>query len=120
MNVNARIRKLREQLELTTREFGKRVGYSGPMISIIENGHKPEEKLILAICSVFGVNESWMRNGTGEMFNQEHHSRQTKEEVITEFIQTILEGLSETNRQIVFNAIEGLQRNEAIKEKEEG
>ena len=66
--MNTRIKELRTFLGLTQKEFGNKLGFKSS-ISEIENGTAPiVERTIVAICSVFGVNEEWLRTGKGQMF----------------------------------------------------
>jgi transcriptional regulator with XRE-family HTH domain len=69
VTVNNRIRQLRKELKLSQSDFGKKIGLKQNAISYMEN---PEtnvtEQNIKAICSVFYVNESWLRDGIGEIF----------------------------------------------------
>ncbi len=119
MSVNERIRILRDQLKLSTRKFGKQIGYSGPMISLVENGRKPGDKLLLAICSTFRVNESWLREGKGKMFVPKARSQQSQEKIIADFIRLMLGKLSGSSRQIVLDAIQDLEKREVVKNKNE-
>lgn len=66
--MNTRIRELRKFLNLTLREFGERIGLKPSTISDIEQGRcNISERHIIAICSRFNVNETWLRTGEGEM-----------------------------------------------------
>lgn len=66
-----RIRELRKQLGLTMEKFGERLGVGKTAISKIENDERNlTDQMTLAICREFGVNERWLRNGEGEMFQQ--------------------------------------------------
>lgn len=66
-----RVKNIRKTLGLTLENFGKRVGVTKQTISRIENGiNNLTEQMILAISREFNVNEEWLRNGTGEMFNE--------------------------------------------------
>ena len=68
--MNTRVAELRKELNLTLEKFGKRVGVTKVAISNIEKGNrKLTEQMLLAICKEFDVNEDWLRNGEGEMFN---------------------------------------------------
>lgn len=68
--MNNRILQIRKSLNLTQNEFANEIGMSGSTISDIEHNRCPvTDKTIIAICSKFNVNEQWLRNGTGEMFN---------------------------------------------------
>ena len=69
MNSNMRIKELRQALNLSQEEFGKKISCSRDVINNYErqraNVPPPTE---LAIASAFGVNINWLRDGTGEMF----------------------------------------------------
>ena len=68
--MNERIKELRTMLGLSTEKFGARVGVTRSAISRIENGVvNVTEQMQKSICREFNVNEEWLRNGTGEMFN---------------------------------------------------
>lgn len=70
-----RIRELRKHLNMTMDEFGARIGLSKAAISLIENGRNgARDQTIFAICREFGVNETWLRTGEGEMFEQTQES----------------------------------------------
>lgn len=65
-----RIKLLRKKLGLTQEKFGEKIGLKKNSISQIENGvNSLTEQLLLSICREFNVNEEWLRNGTGEIFN---------------------------------------------------
>lgn len=65
-----RIKLLRKSLGLTQERFGEKIGLKKNSISQIENGvNSLTEQILLSICREFNVNEEWLRNGTGEMFN---------------------------------------------------
>lgn len=67
--MNSRIKKLRNFLGLTQLEFASKIGLKSS-ISEIENNKAPiTERTIISICSVFNVNENWLRTGEGNMFN---------------------------------------------------
>lgn len=67
--MNERIKELRKTLSLTMEELGEKLGVTRSTISNIESGKRGITKqMILAICREFEVNENWLRNGTGEMF----------------------------------------------------
>lgn len=106
--VNDRIKLLRETLGLSLRAFGKEVGYTNPTISLIERGLKnPEDRMLRLICSAFDVNETWLRTGKGEMFLTDKGPN--KSDILTEFLASVLNELSEDNRKIVLEAIHKLK-----------
>ena len=68
--MNERVKELRTSLGLSTEKFGARVGVTRSAISRIESGVvNVTEQMQKSICREFNVNEEWLRNGTGEMFN---------------------------------------------------
>lgn len=69
--MNERVRELRKALGLSGEKFGARLGLTRMAISKIENGLVGlAESNILSICREYNVNEEWLRNGKGEMFNE--------------------------------------------------
>lgn len=84
--MNARLRKCRESLGLTTRDFGERIKLSGSAITNMETGTRNiTDRTIQLICNEFNVNEHWLRTGEGEMFVQK-----TRDEKIAYFIGQVL------------------------------
>ena len=69
--MNERIKEVRKSLGLTLEKFGKSLGVTKVAISNIENGNRGvTDQMFLSVCRVYNVNEDWLRNGTGEMFNK--------------------------------------------------
>lgn len=66
--MNERVKILRDTLKLTLEKFGERIGVKKAAVSRWENGDKIADRMVLAICREFHVNEEWLRNGTGSMF----------------------------------------------------
>lgn len=65
-----RIKELRRILKLNQTDFGSRVGVKGNTIGNYELGlRNPSEAVIFSICREFNVNETWLRSGNGNMFN---------------------------------------------------
>ena len=65
-----RIKKLRKSLDMTQQEFAERIGVKRNTIGQYEIGrNEPIDTVINLICREFNVNEEWLRNGEGEMFN---------------------------------------------------
>lgn len=64
--MNERLKMLRETLELSQDEFGKRIGAARNTIANYELGRRnPSNTTVMAICKEFGVNEVWLRTGEG-------------------------------------------------------
>ena len=68
--MNERIRVLRKTLKLKQADFGRQIGLTQTSLSMIERGvNNLTDKNIKLICSAFNVSEEWLREGTGNMFN---------------------------------------------------
>ena len=69
MTSNERVRVVRKSLGLTLEKFGVRLGVGKGAMSQIENGtNNLSHRMLLSICREYGVSESWLRTGEGEMF----------------------------------------------------
>jgi transcriptional regulator with XRE-family HTH domain len=67
-----RLKRLRKFLGLTQGDFGKRIGMADTSISHMEAGRPPvNDQNLKLICLTFGVREAWLRDGTGEMMDDE-------------------------------------------------
>ena len=54
---------------LTKTAFAERLGISQPHVSMLANGKAtPSDRTIADICREFGVDETWLRTGEGEMY----------------------------------------------------
>jgi len=85
MTIGERIKILRKELGLTLEKLGEKLGVTKSSLSMIENGKaNPGEQTIILVCREFNVNEEWLRNGTGEMFNSSSGS-QALDELRKEF-----------------------------------
>jgi transcriptional regulator with XRE-family HTH domain len=70
--INSRITALRKYLGFNQTQFAKELGVTSAAISAIELGKAniPETNIRL-ICFTFKVNEVWLRDGVGEMMDDE-------------------------------------------------
>lgn len=96
--MNERIKLLRKALELNQTDFGARIGVKQGTVAAYESGARvPLDSVIVSICREFGVSESWLRSGEGEMFLQ-----LSREKEITKFCMSIIRDPdSEFQRQFV-------------------
>lgn len=70
--MNERLKELRERLGLNQVEFGTRIGVQRSTVSNYEQGLRvPIDAVITLICREFNVNETWLRTGEGDMFNED-------------------------------------------------
>ena len=118
--MNTRIRELRKSLKLTQQEFGNKIGLSKASIGNIENGIiNLTDRNVSLICSTYNVNENWLRNGEGEMFNPMSEDEEfaymigallvDDEEDKRKFIRLMLD-LDESYWPIVTELIEGIKK----------
>lgn len=69
--MNERIKELRKTLGLSQEAFAERLGLKGSAVSLVECGRRNvTTQNINAICREFGVNEEWLRTGSGDMFEE--------------------------------------------------
>lgn len=67
--MNERFKTLRQHLKLSQKEFGERIGITQSHIASLESGRRDiSDRTIKYICEIWGVNEEWIKHGTGEMF----------------------------------------------------
>lgn len=86
--MNDRIKQIRKESQLSQSEFGKRIGVSRDVIANLENGRVAiSDTLLDHLCEIYGVNEEWVKNGSGEMF-----IRKDKQEEISKFLGSLMEG----------------------------
>lgn len=67
--MEARLKAVRKATGLTQQEFADRLGIKRGAVANYEIGRNaPIDAVISLICREFGVNETWLRTGEGEMF----------------------------------------------------
>lgn len=66
-----RVKELRKVLGLSQEAFANKIGLKGSSLSLIEsNQRNVTNQNIISICREFGVNEDWLRTGSGSMFEE--------------------------------------------------
>jgi transcriptional regulator with XRE-family HTH domain len=71
MTVNDRIRLARKTLKLSQAEFARAIFISNGYIAELECGHKKANDRIIHLISLsFGIGETWLRTGEGDMFHK--------------------------------------------------
>lgn len=71
MTIGERVKELRKQINLTQQAFADRLNLKRNTVGSYEvNVVEPSGRTISDICREFNVNETWLRTGEGEMFNQ--------------------------------------------------
>ena len=95
--MNSRINTIRKQVGLTQEEFGKRLNLSRNYVWMLERGERePSDRTVMDICDKFRVNESWLRFGEGEIFEE-----RTREEEIAEFMGELIDGPNNFKKRLV-------------------
>ncbi|MDO4173695.1 MAG: helix-turn-helix transcriptional regulator [Eubacteriales bacterium] len=111
MEIYDRIKILRKELGLTQPEFGKKLGINRDVVANIENNRlknpQRKEPLYRLICDQFGVNESWLRTGDGEMFVQ-----LSRDGEIAAFVGDVLSGESDSFKKRLISALSQLDEPE--------
>lgn len=105
-----RIKEIRQQLHINQTDFAKRLGLSQSTLAMMEVGKRRlGEKHIKLICSVFQVNEEWLRTGQGEIFRSSPYEK--------EFLD-IFEQLEPENQQFLLSvARQLLQTQQAMEQR---
>lgn len=68
MSIGAQIKHLRKLHGLTQQAFADAIDVKQTTIASYETGQvKPSSRIISAICQKFGVNQTWLLTGEGEM-----------------------------------------------------
>ena len=75
VTINQRIKEVRTSLGLSQLKFAKAIGMTDGFIAGIESEKRTvNDRLIILICNVFDVEETWLKTGEGNMF-VEHPER---------------------------------------------
>lgn len=83
--MNERIRELREFFGKSQEDFAKSLELSRNYISLVENGQRNmSSHTIKVLCTLYDVNENWLRTGEGMMFVEK-----TEDEEISEMLADI-------------------------------
>lgn len=109
--IRARIKELRNTLKLNQTDFANRVGIKQSSLSDIENKKTEtvDERTIRLVCSEFGVNETWLRDGKGEIFRSESD--------LLKLLGPKLDGLDEMDRKILIEYLKlNTQQRKIIKD----
>ena len=70
--INARIKQIRSVINVSQREFSKKIYISQGSYGEIETGvRNVNDRIIQLICSEYNVNKEWLKTGNGNMFNED-------------------------------------------------
>lgn len=97
MTIGERIKQVRMANGLSQEKFGAKIKIKGPSVSTIESGKSnASDQTISLICKEFGVSESWLRTGEGQMEEPE-----AEDEKIAGFIGDVLKGKPDARRRLI-------------------
>ncbi|MBS4931138.1 MAG: helix-turn-helix transcriptional regulator [Clostridiales bacterium] len=69
-----RLKLLRKELNKSQKEFAESLGLGQSTWAMIEVGKRElNERHIKLICSIYKINEEWLRTGEGKMYNKENN-----------------------------------------------
>jgi len=95
--MQSRLKELRKALGLSQQEFSERIGIKRGAIANYEIGrNEPIDAVVSLICKEFSVNEAWLRNGEGEMFQQ-----LTRNEELNRFFSSLAFGSDDFKRKLL-------------------
>lgn len=102
--MNDRLSKLRKDQKLNQEDFANRIGLTKNFISLVETGNRTlSDRSIKDICREFGVNEEWLRTGTGEMYKS-----LSREEEIAQITATLFKEEDSTFKYRLIKALCGM------------
>lgn len=99
--INDRILELRKSLKLNQTDFGKRIGVSRGVINNIDLSLVPAKPLLIdQICKEFGVSQTWLETGEGDMFEP-----QTQDEELAQLFGDLLGDPDDTFKKRFISAL---------------
>lgn len=76
-SVGRRIKEIRQHRGLTQKDFADSLGIVQGFLSGIEREKKtPSDTLLIALCNLYEINESWLASGQGEMYRTSRRTGQ--------------------------------------------
>lgn len=97
MTVGERIKQVRMENKMSQAKFGERIKIAGQSVSLLEIGkNNASDQTISLICKEFGVSETWLRTGEGEMMVP-----RTDDEKITELLDDVLASKPDVRRRLI-------------------
>lgn len=96
-NISSRIMEVIKNSGLTQTEFATRLNISQGYISkLAKSTAIPSDRTIADICREFGISETWLRTGEGDMLVPV-----SAEEQISEFVADVLTGRPDIRRRVI-------------------
>lgn len=106
--MKSRLILIREESGLSQAKFAERINVSRNFISLVENGNRElSDRTIKDICSVFDINEDWLRDGSGEMRLAKSRNQQ-----LAEFMNDVMGDVDSSYRKRLIQALSKLSTEE--------
>ncbi len=90
-DINVRISQIIEDSKLSKTDFAAKINVSQQYVSKLSKDGTPSDRTLLDICREFGVSETWIRTGEGDM-----HITMSRSQEVAEFVGEVLKGESDT------------------------
>jgi transcriptional regulator with XRE-family HTH domain len=88
--MNERLKEIRKSLKINQSDFASKIGLAQSGYSQIETGENNlTEQNIKLVCLIYNVNESWLRYGKGEMFNNKAKPKDDDEKRLLEMFRCL-------------------------------
>jgi transcriptional regulator with XRE-family HTH domain len=79
MTINQRIKEARKTLKISQKDFAAAISLSNTYLADIENATRKANDRIIKLCSmVFGISETWLKEGKGDMFYKSPDEKVTR------------------------------------------
>ena len=121
-SIASRVKYLRQELKLSQKEFGERIGVSQTKIYEIEKNNRLSNLIKRAICNEFELNEKWLLTGEGDMYSANHNNKEIelfiasfKDERVKKLILRI-STLNDKGLEMVSNVVDLLANDEILME----
>lgn len=110
-----RVKQLRQFLNISQEEFGKRIGITKSSVSNFEKGTRNmSEQTMKSICREFNVSIAWLKEGIGDMFTdlpetildqlvEEYHLDDFDKDLIKKYLD-----LTDSEREVIKKYIKSL------------
>ena len=98
MGIEQRIKEVRKHLGMNQTDFGESLSVTRNMVNSYEHGRvDAPQTFITLLCMKYGVDQTWLETGEGEMLRE-----QSMDEQIAEFAGKILSGDNPFKKQVFF------------------
>ena len=99
--MNNRIRAVRKDAKISQEEFSKQLQLSRQYVAVLETGERaPSDRTIRDICREFGVNETWLRTGAGDMY-----AARSRQQEMAELVKSLMADRPESFRSALVTAL---------------